>query len=64
MSATTPTTSFPLGAYLGNPDNSSATNEDTYEANYSAFTQDLGAAPAFLTTFIDQRQPVAHWAGN
>ena len=64
MPATTPITPFPLGAYLGNPDNSSAANEATYEANYSAFTQDLGAAPAFLTTFIDQGQPVAQWAGN
>ena len=64
MSATTPTTPFPLGAYLGNPDNSSAANEATYEAKYSAFTGTMGAAPRFLTTFIDQRQAVAQWAGN
>ena len=61
MAATTP---FPLGAYLGNPDNSSAANEATYEANYSAFTADLGAAPTFLTSFVDQSQPVSQWAGN
>jgi len=59
-----PATPFPLGAYLGNPDNSSVANEVTYEAKYSAFIRNMGAAPQFLTTFVDQRQAVAQWAGN
>jgi len=64
MPATTPTTPFPLGAYLGNPDNSSVANEATYEAKYSSFTADLGAAPQYMLSYVDQSQAVAQWAGN
>ncbi len=64
MAVTASTTPFPLGAYLGNPDNSSAANEATYEANYTSFSQLMGAAPQYLTTFVDQTQPISQWVGN
>ncbi len=57
-------TPFPLGAYIGNPDNSSPANEATFESYYSNFSNLLGAAPAFLDYYVDQRQPVSSWAGN
>ena len=64
MSATTTVTPFPLGAYLGNPDNSNAANEAAYEAKYTAFSQLMGTTPQYLDTFVDQTQPISQWAGN
>ncbi len=57
-------TPFALGAYLGNPDNSSTANQQAYQAEYDSFTKLMGAAPQFLTTFVDQRQAVSQWVGN
>lgn len=39
MSSTSAVTPFPLGVYLGNPDNSSAANEAAFEADYSSFSR-------------------------
>lgn len=64
MSSTPPATSFPLGAYLGNPDNSSAANEATFEADYSSFSSLLGAKPQFLVTYTDYNQPISAWINN
>lgn len=64
MSATVPTTPFPLGAYLGNPDNSSASNEATFEAGYNGLSQLMGATPQFLVSYVDQNQPISQWVGN
>ncbi len=64
MSATTSSTPFPLGAYLGNPDNSSAANQATYDANYTSFSQLMGAPPQYLATFVDQNQAISQWVGN
>ena len=64
MSSTTATTPFPLGAYLGNPDNSSMTNEAAFEASYSGFSQVMGAAPQFFVSYVDQNQSIAQWVGN
>jgi len=64
MAVTAPNTPFPLGAYLGNPDNSSAANEATYEANYTSFSHLMGAAPQYLATFVDQNQAISQWVGN
>ena len=60
----TQATPFPLGAYIGNPDNSSAANEATFESYFTNFSNVVGAAPSFLDYFIDQRQAVSNWAGN
>ena len=59
-----PPTPFPLGAYLGNPDNSSAENQAAYDRAYNNFTALMGASPYYLTTFVDQRQAVSQWVGN
>ena len=64
MAVTIPNTPFPLGAYLGNPDNSSAANQATYDANYTSFSHLMGAAPQYLTTFVDQNQAISQWVGN
>ncbi len=64
MAVTASNTPFPLGAYLGNPDNSSAANEATYEAKYTSFSQLMGAAPQYLATFVDQNQAISRWVGN
>jgi hypothetical protein len=64
MTATSNSTPFPLGAYVGNPDNSSAANQATFENQYNQFSAQLGAAPQFLDYYIDYSQPVSQWAGN
>ena len=64
MAVTIPNTPFPLGAYLGNPDNSSAANQATYDANYTSFSHLMGAAPQYLATFVDQNQAISQWVGN
>ena len=64
MTSSTSVTPFRLGAYLGNPDNSSAINQATYDTKYASFTTLMGQAPQMLITFIDQRQVVSDWVGN
>ena len=64
MSSTISATPFPLGAYLGNPDNSSIANQAIFDAKYDDFTKLMGSAPRFLDTFVDQGQPVSQWVGN
>ncbi len=64
MAVTASNTPFSLGAYLGNPDNTSAANQATYDANYTSFSQLMGAAPQYLTTFVDQNQAISQWVGN
>ena len=53
-----------LGAYLGNPDNSSAANEATFEAAFSGFSSTVGARPALLDSFVDYYQPISSWPSN
>ena len=60
----TSTIPFPLGAYLGNPDDYSASAEATFEAGYSSFTSILGVAPTYLDNYVDYTQPVDDWVGN
>jgi hypothetical protein len=55
---------FPLGVYIGNPDNSNAQNEALFEANYASFTGAMNAAPALMDVYIDYTQAVANWPGN
>ena len=64
MASSTSVTPFRLGAYLGNPDNSSAVNQATYDAKYQSFTALMGQAPQMLITFVDQNQAVSQWVGN
>lgn len=53
-----------LGAYLGNPDNSSAANEAIFEAAFSDFTTAVGTSPTLLNSYVDYRQPITEWVGN
>jgi len=55
---------FPLGAYLGNPDDSSVANQALFDAKYNSFVQLMGAPPRFLDFFVDQNQPISQWVGN
>jgi len=55
---------FPLGAYLGNPDNSSLANQALFDTKYNSFTHLMGAAPQYLNYFVDQRKPISQWVGN
>ena len=64
MAVTSSGTPFALGAYLGNPDNSSTANQALYDAKYTSFSQLLGAAPQYLVSFVDQNQAVSQWVGN
>ena len=64
MSESTSTTPFPLGAYLGNPDDYSASAEATYEAEYNSFTSTMGVAPAYLDNYVDYTQPIDDWVEN
>ena len=60
----TANTPFPLGAYLGNPDNSSAANQALYNSNLAGFTSVMGTAPQYFLSFVDQTQTVSQWVGN
>ena len=64
MSSKSNPTPFPLGAYLGNPDNSDATREATFTNFYASFTALEGSSPQFLDVFVDQNQPISQWVGN
>jgi beta-mannanase len=64
MANATSSTPFPLGAYLGNPDNSNAANEATFESLYQSFTGAMGTAPSFFDTYVDQTQSISDWVGN
>ncbi len=64
MSSSTSITSFPLGAYLGDPDNSSASAESSFEAEYSSFVSTMGAAPTYLDNYVDYTQPISEWISN
>jgi hypothetical protein len=58
------TTPFPLGAYLGNPNNADPTGEATFDTAYASFTDLMGAAPQYLDSYIDYRLPVSEWPSN
>lgn len=57
-------TLFPMGAYIGQPDNSSAANQAAYASEYGSFADLMGAAPRFLDYFLNQAEPLSAWAGN
>ncbi len=57
-------TPFRLGAYLGNPNGSSASAEAAFEASFSSFTARLKAKPRMILSYIDYTQAVAAWPSN
>ncbi len=61
ISSTTP---FALGAYLGNPDDSSPSNEAAFDSTYGSFSTLMGAAPQYLVAYVDQNKPISNWVDN
>ncbi len=64
MSNSSSTPPFALGAYLGNPNGSDASAEATFEADYNSFTATLGAAPTYLTNYVDYAKSISDWVSN
>ena len=58
------TTPFPLGVYVGNPNGSDPSAETSFQANYDSFTATMGAAPQFITTYVDYTKAISDWIGN
>ena len=60
-----PTTPFPLGAYVGNPNGNDAVAEKAFEGRFDAFVQAMGGArPLFMNAFTDFTQDPSAWAAN
>ncbi len=55
---------IPVGAYIGQPENSNTANEAAFEAEYQSFAKLLGSAPQFLDYFLNENERVSAWAGN
>lgn len=58
------TTLFPLGVMAGGPNGSDPAAQARFEAQFTSFTQLMGATPQFMDGFIDGRQAVTSWASN
>jgi len=58
------TPKFPLGVYVGNPNNSDPVAEAQFESDFRAFSGLLGAQPQFIDTYVDYRQTTDQWVGN
>ena len=57
-------TPFPLGAYLGDPNDDDSAAEARFEAAYATFTSALGTSPSLIVSYVDYTQPVSSWVGN
>lgn len=57
------TTPFPLGVYVGGL-STDPTVEASVEAQYAKFTATLGATPAFMNAYVDQRAPITSWPSD
>ena len=57
-------TPFPLGVFVGNPNYYDLTEEATFESNFNAFSNLMGAKPQFLDQYADQRLPISQWVGQ
>lgn len=58
------TTTFPLGAYINQPDNSNAATMVAYAEHHADFTRLMGTTPQFLTYFLNEHEALGAWAGN
>ena len=63
MSATG-STSFPLGVFVGNPDDSDPSSEAAFVASYDSFKTLMGAQALYTDAFVDASQPIADWLSN
>ena len=55
---------FPLGAYVGNPDDGSSTDQASFNAAFAGFTSLLGEAPTYMDTYLDVSDPISSWASS
>ncbi len=55
---------YPVGAYFGNPNGSDASQEATFEANYTSYVSAMQSKPTLITTYVDYTQPVTSWPSN
>ncbi|MGY8681603.1 hypothetical protein Q2941_28025, partial [Bradyrhizobium sp. UFLA05-153] len=57
-------TPFPLGVFVGNPNYYDHSEEASFEANFSAFSDLMKTKPQFLDQYGDQRLPISGWVGQ
>jgi hypothetical protein len=55
---------FALGVYLGSPNGSDPNAEQMFERGYAGFVSTMGVAPAYVSTAIDNSQPIGAWVGE
>ena len=58
------TTPFPLGVYVGNPDDTSAATEAAFNAEFASFTSCMGEAPTYMDTYLEVTDPISTWAST
>ncbi len=58
---TTATPKFPLGTFVFNPDSTDPAAEATFEAQFNAFTDAMGAAPQFMDAFTNWYADWSQW---
>jgi hypothetical protein len=58
------TTPFVLGVYVGQPEDTSASNQDEFLSNLAAFETAVGAVPAFFDTYTNVSDPISNWANQ
>ncbi len=64
VSQTYAASQFPMGAYLQNSGLPDSNDRTLFDNHYQQFTNAMGAAPQFLDTYIDDRQPQSSWVQN
>ena len=62
MSGSATSSTVQLGAYVGNPNNSDASEEAATNAQFNSLAAAMGQAPTLMDTYIDQSIPQSQWA--
>jgi hypothetical protein len=57
-------TPFPLGVFVGNPNNSDASAEATFDASYRQFATIMGSQAQYMDAFVDASVPSSQWLSN
>jgi hypothetical protein len=53
-----------LGTYVGNPDDSNASNQAAFVSNWNSFVGAMSKSPQVMLSYIDPNWPVNTWAAN
>ena len=64
MASSNLTPPFLLGAFVGTPNNASASDQAAFINDFNAFANQLGAAPALLDTYVNQNEPISNWSSQ